>query len=247
MVYQFTPQKEYKMTDKPTKKNLTNSFNGQKPSQKEVNDFNFAARRGENDKVEKFLKDYPSAVDAKADNGRTALMVAAANGNQSTVELLLKNNANPLETTLLGRTALKDANREGQREIAAILKKASRDWNKSPKVKQPALQEVNDFNVAARRGDDAAVEKFLQQHPSIIDAEADNGLTALIVAAFNGQKSTVALLLENGADPDKKTAEGRTALKAANREGQTEIAAMLKEASKEIRKSTASKKFQPGR
>jgi ankyrin repeat protein len=234
------------------KRDLTGSFNNaKKPSQKEVNDFNYAARVGDDAAVGEFLKAYPAAVDAKADNGLTALMFAAANGNRSTVALLLKSGANPDEKTEYGRAVQQYAEREGQREIVAMLRQASRNRKKIPVVdeKKPAAPEVNNLNYAARIGDDAAVEKFLQAHPHIIDARADNGLTALMAAAANGNKSTVALLLKKGANPDAKTLEGRTATKFAEREGQRKIITMLKEASKEwARESAAAKKgLRPGK
>jgi len=128
------------MAGKTPGRGLRGSFNATKPSPEEVNDFNYSARVGNVELVAVFLDKYPAAIDAKADNGMTSLMVAAANGNLGTVKLLLKSGANPDEKTAYGRVALQYAEREGQREIEALLKQASRKWAKGGKAPSGTLK-----------------------------------------------------------------------------------------------------------
>jgi ankyrin repeat protein len=212
---------------------FNDSFNLNNPSQKVVNDFNYAARVGDDKAVEAFLNKYPYAADAKADNGLTALMVAAANGNKSTVELLLKKGADPDAETAEGRTALRFAAREGQRYIEALLRQASEE-KKQLLAAKPSQKKINKFCEAARAGDDEKVAKFLDQYPYAVDAKAESGLTALMYAAANGNMGTVKLLLKNNAKADEKTAEGgRTAQQFAAREGQRDIVELLEQKTQE--------------
>jgi ankyrin repeat protein len=211
---------------------FNDSFNLNNPSRKMVNDFNYAARTGDDKAVEAFLDQYSYAVNTKADNGLSALMVAAANGNKSTVELLLKKGADPDVETAEGRAALRFAEREGQRYIAALLRQASEEKKQLLAVK-PSQKKVDEFCAAARAGHNEKVAKFLKSYPYSIDAKASSGLTALMYAAANGEKSTVKLLLENKATADAATAEGRTALQFARREGQRDIVELLEQKTQE--------------
>ncbi|MCE9508142.1 MAG: ankyrin repeat domain-containing protein [Alphaproteobacteria bacterium] len=212
---------------------FNDSFNLGNPSQKMVNDFNYAARVGKDAEVEAFLNKHPHAVNAMADNRMTALMVAAANGNKSTVELLLKKGADPDVETAEGRTALRFATREGQRYIEVLLRQASEE-KKQLLAEKPAQKKINKFCEAARAGDDEKVAKFLDKYPYAVDAKAESGLTALMYAAANGNMSTVKLLLENNAKADEKTAEGSwTALMYAKREGQRDVAELLEQKTQE--------------
>jgi ankyrin repeat protein len=217
---------------KKSPKGAFNDSNLNIPSQEMVNNFNYAARDGDDKAVEAFLDKYPHAIDAKADNGMNALMAASAHGQKRIAEILLEKGADPDVKTAHGRIALQFANREGQRYIAALLQQASEEKKRRLAVK-PSQEKVNAFCFAARTGDSEAVAKFLKSYPYSIDAKEDSGMTALMYASANGEKSTVELLLKNNATADKKTSEGWTALRYAKRYGQRDIEALLEQKTQE--------------
>jgi ankyrin repeat protein len=79
----------------------------------------------------------------------------------------------------------------------------------------PFSNEITDFMSSSRKGDKAAVLKFLDKYPQAFDVHDDyasHGKTALIWAAHERQKEIVQLLLEKGADIDSADRHGWTAL-----------------------------------
>ena len=60
------------------------------------------------------------------------------------------------------------------------------------------------------------IAKALVDKGANIDAQADNGMTALMIAAANNSAPMVGLLMAAGADPDVKNAQGQTAIDVAD-------------------------------
>ena len=58
--------------------------------------------------------------------------------------------------------------------------------------------------------------------PNIVPND-HSGWTALMAAAARGHTNTVALLLQNGADPNIRSKDGRTAIELARAEGHSEV------------------------
>lgn len=67
----------------------------------------------------------------------------------------------------------------------------------------------------AASGEQTEIVKLLLDHFAYIDAEAPSGNTPLMMAVMYGPESTIALLLEAGADPTLKNNAGRTAMDLA--------------------------------
>lgn len=68
---------------------------------------------------------------------------------------------------------------------------------------------------------------LLLEHHAYIDAESPNGSTPLMMAAHYGTPQAVQLLLDAGADPFLKNAQGLTAIDFAHGAGSTDSAAAI--------------------
>jgi uncharacterized protein len=74
------------------------------------------------------------------DNGYTVLAYAAARGSVPMIELLLRNGADPSQTTREGDTAVELALRFGHAEVADILKRARQAMDQQAQPQAPAPQ-----------------------------------------------------------------------------------------------------------
>lgn len=79
------------------------------------------ARAGRGDILESFLAS-GCPVNAADYDCRTALHLGASEGNKAVVQLLLDRHADPQVKDRWGGTALRDAEREGHQQVAALLK-----------------------------------------------------------------------------------------------------------------------------
>ncbi|MFW2392449.1 MAG: ankyrin repeat domain-containing protein, partial [Methyloceanibacter sp.] len=55
------------------------------------------------------------------------------------------------------------------------------------------------------------IAKALIEAGADVDAQANNGMTALMIAALNNSAPMIGLLMDAGADPSLKNAQGKTA------------------------------------
>jgi len=85
------------------------------------------------------------------------------------------------------------------------------------------------FFDAARRGDQAMLEDFIQAGYDL-NVRDEKGYTGLILAAYHGQRDVVELLLAAGADPCAQDQRGNTALMGAIFKGEVRIARRLLDA-----------------
>lgn len=82
------------------------------------------------------------------------------------------------------------------------------------------------FFEAARMGDNVLLEKYVTSGFPV-DVRTPQGYTALILAAYHGQKDTVQKLIQLGADPCARDNRGSTALMGATFKGELSIAKLL--------------------
>ena len=158
----------------------------------------------------------PNALDPIS--GESALILALREGSARVLDILLAQPSIALELNAPnGNTALMMASfKHNVAAVKALLAKGAI-------VNRPGWTALH---FAAASGDDA-ITKILLDHFAYIDAEAPAKFTPLMIAAREGHESTVALLLEEGADASLKNSEALTAAQIAERADKPRIAAAI--------------------
>ena len=158
----------------------------------------------------------PNALDPIS--GESALILALREGSARVLDILLAQPSIALELNAPnGNTALMmESFKHNVAAVKALLAKGAI-------VNRPGWTALH---FAAASGDDA-ITKILLDHFAYIDAEAPAKFTPLMIAAREGHESTVALLLEEGADASLKNSEALTAAQIAERADKPRIAAAI--------------------
>lgn len=138
-------------------------------------------------------------------NGNTLLMLSARDNQRDLLQWLLAQRASVRKKNRQGDDALMLAALKGHRQAAQALLAAGADVN--PPGWTPLI-------YAAFEGWIEMLQLLLQQGAKI-NAQAPNGMAALMVASRNGELAAVKFLLERGADPELRDQQGRTALEIA--------------------------------
>jgi ankyrin repeat protein len=174
---------------------------------------------------------------ARARDGKTALIAAAETGRAGAVQALLESGANPNVQMLGGGTALSLAARNHQREAVRLLLSAGAN----PKLK-------NTHGVTALMETvDPAIARALIRAGAEVNAADDRGLTPLMRVVSEGSSrspagaraETLQSLLTAGANVRARDREGRTALIWAikgtpSSKSDSELVRMLIEAGSEL-------------
>ena len=191
---------------------------------------------GENDVVKVLLE---HGVDAEKDGRNKALCLAAEEGHEVTVQMLLDNGANVNAKDWLGSTALDWAAPGGHEMTVRVLLQNgcnlySRDAYENTAlhwavpheaIVQLLLENGADVNAkndcgqtalcwAARDGS-VAVAQLLIDYTADVNIEDKYGCTALHGAALRGREEMVRVLLKHGVNPNAKDKHGWTALHVA--------------------------------
>jgi ankyrin repeat protein len=122
-----------------------------------------------------------------------------------------------------GETALTVVSYKGNRDMINKLLESGADINAKNGNGDTALMYVLNMNP------DQEVVNLLVNKTKDLNVKGDEGDTALIRAAKQGNKDTVRLLIEKGADPTAEDANGKLASECTT---DGEISAMLIEAEK---------------
>jgi uncharacterized protein len=151
-------------------------------------------------------------------HGETPVMMAARTGRPDAVKLLLEAGAHvDAKETMHQTTALMWAAEQGHADVIKLLVGAGADLNTQSTVVQAKRRR----GVVYKQGDD--------QH--------SGGVTALILAARQGNVDAVRVLAENGADVNKPSGDGSTAMVVAIQNGHYDVARLLVEKGADINKA----------
>lgn len=129
-----------------------------KPGQKDLDSFYDAARTGDNEHIEKFLKEYgTNFIDTADIRGYTALMWAAWLDRPETVALLLDNGAFIDQKDNVGQTVLMGAAMNGRLDTVALLLKRGADFTLVDKYDSTAA-------MYARNNDHHHIAELIEKH-----------------------------------------------------------------------------------
>lgn len=156
----------------------------------------------------------PNSTDRE---GYSLLMLAAREGHISIVRLLLNHKVKVDQQNPVGETAVMLAAFKGHLETVKLI------HARGAVLRQSGWTALH---YAAFQGH-AAIARYLIDSKADVNARAPNGATPLMLAARNGHRDVVQVLLGT-ADPNLTTDTGATALQWALREGHTEIAQALR-------------------
>jgi ankyrin repeat protein len=174
--------------------------------------------------VRKLLETGKADVEAKDENGLTALIRAAGYGREAVVKLLLETGKADVEAKdEKGATALMYAAHWGHKAVVKLLLVTGKtDVEAKDEIGTTALM------FAADDRHEAVVKLLLVTGKADVEAKDENGLTALIRAADDGHEAVVKLLLVTGkADVEAEDENGLTALLYAAERGQEAVVKLL--------------------
>ncbi len=190
-------------------------------TQEDIDNFIASAREGDLAAVQKYYNE-GGDVNARAENGTTALMWAAQRGHAEVVTFLAAVGADVNATDKYrDEPVLMWAVKKGHKAVVEALIAKGADVNLGDQFKETPLMD------AARYGHIEIAKMLLNKRARVNDTDV-NGESALMWAAANGYKDMVKWLIENGADINKinyKT--GETALAKAKSKSFQDIVTLL--------------------
>lgn len=170
-------------------------------------------------KIVEYLIEKGADVNAWNNAHQNPLLSAAYYGHSEIVNLLLEKGAEFKELDIYGRNVLHYPAREGHPEVVEILLKRGLDIN------QEDRGGVTPLRFAIERGHAEIIDIFITL--KALDVESDLGQKSLHLAASNGHKTVVDLLIAKGASIHTKDDEAGTLLHNAAIGGLLELSRRL--------------------
>jgi ankyrin repeat protein len=177
---------------------------------------------GDSEGVEYFLTQ-GAQVDARNDNGETALTESARHGDVQIVELLLKARANTEIAANNEWTPLLQAIRDGREAVVRLLLQ----YNAKKRARLPS---GNSTVAEACWRKQFKIARLLIEAGSNVDTRDSQKATPLFKAAFEGDVEFVRWALQKGADPNAKNDASLTPLYVACENGHSTVVTLLLEA-----------------
>jgi len=166
----------------------------------------------------RLLLDKGAKVDATCTGGRTALIAAVDRGRAEAAALLVERGANVNAKMMGGVTALMTAAERGRVDMVKLLVASGADVRAQDDLGSTALDKA----VSSRRGD---VVQLLTGKP-VDPALLKSGYKELMDAAFAGNVTKVAELLDAGADVNIRV-DGTTVLERAVLAGRVDVVTVV--------------------
>uniref|UniRef100_A0A0G4HXG7 Uncharacterized protein n=1 Tax=Chromera velia CCMP2878 TaxID=1169474 RepID=A0A0G4HXG7_9ALVE len=184
-----------------------------------------ASRKGDLLKVKHTIEDGRAKLnlDMQDENGKTALILASANGHTDIVRLLVDAKAYVDMQDRYGKTALILASFHGHTDIVRLLVDAKANVDMQDSYGQTAL-------ILASENGHTDIVRLLVDAKANVDMQDRCGKTALILASFHGHTDIVRLLVDAKANVDMQGEIGKTALILASENGHTDIVRLLVDA-----------------
>lgn len=157
------------------------------------------------------------------------LVNAAAEGNESKVNILLKKGVNVNAATFERVTALMVASENGHTGIVKTLLRKGAD----PNIKD-RQQGLNALMLASAGGHTEIVKLLLAYGSDVNEKDSNNQATALIGASAYGYVEIINLLIKKKADPNAKNRDGLTSISIAAINGHLGAVKVLIEAGANI-------------
>ncbi|CAM9784777.1 unnamed protein product, partial [Scytosiphon promiscuus] len=155
-------------------------------------------------------------VNARAPDGNTPLVLAAAYGHHGIVSVLLKNGARVNLAGAEGFAPLFVCSQNGHLQVVKVLLAAGANIEARDSV------DCTPLHMAANHGH-LPIVKALMKAGAKLDPRNTSGTTPLSAAAGSNQLAVVKTLLKAGANPNNRMPSGATALYDASYHGFVEI------------------------
>lgn len=182
-----------------------------------------AAQRGDLQVLEAILEG-PVQADVQDIYGQTALHVAVVEGHRSLVPLLLRKGFDVEKEDARNLRPLGLAFNKGDLDMANVLVAQGADVHCMPST---GLRYQAYLHVAARDPLGLPILDFLIQHGASVDISNDDGETALMLAAMEGNYDCISRLIQAGANVEARGPHQYTAACFASSHGRQEALQLL--------------------